>query len=106
MYELKVLYLHRIIRYKKMKRPILTIVLFLSALASMAKEDLLSDFPAGQTPLEVGRRIAYHFVDSKHQYWGESKYIGSFVVGCSKPSVLACSACRGQASKQRFTNCM
>ena len=60
----------------KMKRQLLAITAFLLVLTGIAKENLLRDFPADSTPQEVGRRIAYHFADSKHHYWGDSKYIG------------------------------
>ena len=50
-----------------MKRLFLIIPVLLFALTGMAQKGLLSDFPVGQTPEEVGRRIAYHFVDSRHQ---------------------------------------
>jgi len=60
-----------------MKRHLLGILLLpLALMANAAKSDLLQDFPAGSTPQEVGRRIAYHFADSRHHYWGDSKYIG------------------------------
>ena len=35
----------------------------------------------------------------------EVKYISSPVTGCTNPNVIACKACRGQVSKQLFTNC-
>ena len=31
-----------------------------------AQTSLLTDFPEGYTPKEVGKRLAYHFVDGKH----------------------------------------
>ena len=31
-----------------------------------AQTDLLTNFPKGSTPEEVGKRLAYHFVDGKH----------------------------------------
>ena len=30
-----------------------------------AQTSLLTDFPEGYTPKEVGKRLAYHFVDGK-----------------------------------------
>ena len=59
-----------------MKRHLLTITMLLLALASMAKNDLLKDFPTGSTPKEVGQRIAYHFIDGKHALWGDTKNLG------------------------------
>ncbi|MBO4550527.1 MAG: glycosyl hydrolase, partial [Bacteroidaceae bacterium] len=60
-----------------MKRHLLVILLLpLALMANASKTDLLQDFPAGSTPQEVGRRIAYHFADSRHHYWGDSKFIG------------------------------
>ena len=59
-----------------MKRQLLTIVTLLFTLTSMAKNDLLRDFPAGSTPQEVGRRLAYHFIDGKHACWGDTKNLG------------------------------
>ena len=31
-----------------------------------AQTSLLTNFPEGYTPKEVGKRLAYHFVDGKH----------------------------------------
>ena len=59
-----------------MKRQLLTIVTLLFTFTSMAKNDLLRDFPAGSTPQEVGRRLAYHFIDGKHACWGDTKNLG------------------------------
>ena len=63
-------------KYGVMKRQLLIFTAFLLALTGLAKADLLQDFPAGSTPQEVGKRIAYHFVDSRHHYWGDTKNIG------------------------------
>ena len=38
-----------------------------------AQKTALQDFPKGFTPEEVGHRLAYHFVDAKHGFWGGSK---------------------------------
>ena len=38
-----------------------------------AQTSLLTDFPEGYTPKEVGKRLAYHFVDGKHML-----HIGDF----------------------------
>ena len=35
-----------------------------------AQTKLLTDFPKGCTPQEVGKRLAYHFVDGKHMLHG------------------------------------
>lgn len=41
-----------------------------------AQKTALQDFPEGFTPEEVGHRLAYHFVDAKHGFWGgNTKYI-------------------------------
>ncbi|MCF0197338.1 MAG: glycoside hydrolase family 88 protein [Bacteroidaceae bacterium] len=45
------------------------ILLFTSTLAH-GQTSLLQDFPEGSTPREVGQRLAYHFVDCKHAFWG------------------------------------
>ena len=37
-----------------------------------AQTSLLTDFPEGYTPKEVGKRLAYHFVDGKHSFILES----------------------------------
>ncbi|MCD7937460.1 MAG: glycoside hydrolase family 88 protein [Tannerellaceae bacterium] len=39
-----------------------------------AQRDLLKDFPAGYTPEEVGKRLAYHFVDDRHELYA-GRYI-------------------------------
>ena len=60
-----------------MKRQLLTILALLLALtANAAKKDALKDFPQGSTPQEVGRRLAYHFIDGKHATWGDTKNLG------------------------------
>jgi len=59
-----------------MKRYLWTFLALLFASASMAQKDLLQDFPSGSTPQEVGRRLAYHFIDSKHAFWGDTKNLG------------------------------
>ena len=72
-----------------MKRQLLTILaLLLITMAGMAKEDLLRDFPSGCTPQEIGRRLAYHFADSRHQYWGDSKWIGYHEVCAGNGSIM------------------
>ena len=60
-----------------MKRQILTILaLLLAVMANAAKKDALKDFPQGSTPQEVGRRLAYHFIDGKHATWSDTKNLG------------------------------
>lgn len=39
-----------------------------------AQKDVLKDFPKGQTPDEVGKRLAYHFVDGRHDLYA-GRYI-------------------------------
>ena len=39
-----------------------------------AQTSLLTDFPEGYTPKEVGKRLAYHFVDGKHR--SEERRVG------------------------------
>jgi len=34
----------------------------------IAQDDLLSNWPAGTSPQEVGKRVADHFITSPHQY--------------------------------------
>ena len=41
-----------------------------------AQKTALQDFPEGFTPEEVGHRLAYHFVDAKHGFWGGSTNSG------------------------------
>ena len=60
-----------------MKRQLLTILaLLLVVMANAAKKDALKDFPQGSTPQEVGRRLAYHFIDGKHATWSDTKNLG------------------------------
>ena len=50
------------------------IYLFISIflpLQLFAQRSLLSDFPKGSTPEEVGKRLAYHFVDDRHQLYDQ-----------------------------------
>lgn len=54
----------------------MAVVALLMSMGLHAQKELLDEFPAGSTPQEIGKRLAYHFADSKHQYWGSSKYIG------------------------------
>jgi rhamnogalacturonyl hydrolase YesR len=42
-----------------------------------AQTDILSEFPKGYTPEEVGKRLAYHFVDMKHALY-VGKWIGYY----------------------------
>ncbi|MFT3902672.1 MAG: glycoside hydrolase family 88 protein [Niabella sp.] len=39
-----------------------------------AQRDILADFPKGSTPQEVGKRLAYHFVNERHELYA-GKYI-------------------------------
>ncbi|HEY8956921.1 glycoside hydrolase family 88/105 protein [Chitinophaga sp.] len=54
--------------------------LFLSLLAIIsfqflfAQQNLLTQFPKGATPTDVGKRLAYHFVDGRHELYA-GKYI-------------------------------
>ena len=60
-----------------MKRQFLTILaLLLAVMANATKKDALKDFPQGSTPQEVGRRLAYHFIDGKHATWSDTKNLG------------------------------
>jgi rhamnogalacturonyl hydrolase YesR len=49
-----------------MRRNILITFYCLPFSVLFAQSNLLSDFPKGYTPEEVGKRIAYRFVDAKH----------------------------------------
>ncbi|KOH46366.1 glycoside hydrolase family 88/105 protein [Sunxiuqinia dokdonensis] len=49
-----------------MNRITLSIFFLLSFQFLFAQSKLLSDFPEGQTPEEIGKRIAYRFVGAKH----------------------------------------
>lgn len=40
----------------------------------LARTNLLNDFPEGFTPEEVGKRLAYHFVDDRHELYA-GRYI-------------------------------
>ena len=60
-----------------MKRPLFLLLAILSLLTAGArKNDPLTGFPEGYTPQEVGRRLAYHFVQTGHDYWGGTKNLG------------------------------
>jgi hypothetical protein len=42
------------------------ILLVLLPFQLFAQKNVLTDFPKGYTPEEVGERLSYRFVDSKH----------------------------------------
>lgn len=59
-----------------MKYPCIVFIFLSLTISAMARKNILCDFPSGYTPQEVGQRIAYHFVNSGHRFWGSSKWIG------------------------------
>lgn len=48
------------------KRLFVFFLFFSFQLGTFAQKNVLSDFPKGYTPEEVGKRLAYRFVDGKH----------------------------------------
>ncbi len=52
------------------KKIFLLVVLFSFQLLVVAQKSLLKDFPQGSTPTEVGKQLAYRFVDAKHALHG------------------------------------
>jgi len=56
------------------KRLFLLMLAVVAAQLSFAQTKLLTGFPKGSTPEEVGKRLAYHFVDSRHELYA-GKYM-------------------------------
>lgn len=56
------------------KKLLLSLMAILSFQILFAQQDLLSGFPKGFTPAEVGSRLANHFVDERHELYA-GKYI-------------------------------
>ncbi|MDR2918798.1 MAG: glycoside hydrolase family 88 protein [Tannerella sp.] len=52
-----------------MSKKLITLLLLLPFQFLLAQESTLTDFPAGFTPEEVGKRLAYHFVDDRHDLY-------------------------------------
>ena len=51
-----------------MRKYLFVLFSFISQLL-FAQTDLLKDFPKGYTPEEVGKRLAYHFIDDRHDLY-------------------------------------
>lgn len=60
-----------------MYRKLLMLLCALPFQLLFAQTDMLSEFPKGYTPEEVGKRLAYHFVDMKHALY-VGKWIGYY----------------------------
>ncbi len=60
-----------------MYRKLLMLLCVLPFQLLFAQTDILSEFPKGYTPEEVGKRLAYHFVDMKHALY-VGKWIGYY----------------------------
>lgn len=56
------------------KKLILSLLTVLSFQWLIAQQKFLKDFPKGATPGEVGKRLAYHFVDGRHELYA-AQYI-------------------------------
>lgn len=60
-----------------MRRNVLILLCLLPLQLLLAQKDVLGKFPNGYTPEEVGKRLAYHFVDMKHALY-VGKWIGYY----------------------------
>jgi len=58
----------------RLKSFVLGISLFVAALPLMAQQEYFNNWPAGDSPQEVGKRVAEHFVASPHQGDGTIQY--------------------------------
>ncbi len=52
----------------------LSLILSLAAVIAPAQQDYFSNWPAGRSPQDVGKRVADHFVTSPHQYTATIHY--------------------------------
>ncbi|MDR2037536.1 MAG: glycoside hydrolase family 88 protein [Bacteroidales bacterium] len=57
-----------------MCKKVFLLVVFLPVQFLFAQQDLLTKFPKGSRPEEVGKRLAYHFVDDRHDLYA-GRYI-------------------------------
>jgi len=52
-----------------MRKLFLSLLAILSFLFTGAQQNSLNKFPKGSTPAEIGKRLAYHFVDGRHELY-------------------------------------
>src|SRR3546814_17898819 len=52
-----------------LKKPILFLLTVCAFQFSFAQQNLLTNFPKGSTPQEIGKRLAYHFIGGKHDLY-------------------------------------
>ncbi len=57
-----------------MKKKLFLLLLLLPSLSLFAQKSELTNFPKGTTPKEVGKRLAYHIVDDRHDLYA-GRYI-------------------------------
>ncbi|MCL4637579.1 MULTISPECIES: glycoside hydrolase family 88/105 protein [Olivibacter] len=58
---------------KYLKKPFL-LLLTVCSFQILLAQNVLTNFPKGSTPTEVGKRLAYHFIDGRHEL-----YAGRFI---------------------------
>ncbi|WP_262915039.1 glycoside hydrolase family 88 protein [Niabella ginsengisoli] len=56
------------------KKLLLSLLTVLSFQLVFAQQNSLTGFPKGSTPHEIGKRLAYHFIDGRHELYA-GKYI-------------------------------